>query len=208
MKKANKTRVLQKVLALALVLVTSALLSASVAPPKQGEQVQAASKKSAALKAYRKELSKKKSRIGYGQAAYFYVQDVDGDKIPELIMFFSASSHVSLCTYKNGKVKSLVEAKYGLDIYPKKHVVMWTYATGNNPCDYWYKISNGKAKLVAYKSKHLVDWSSQRYSEKYKINRKKVSKKKYNRYIKKIGKKSNYTVIENTKVNRDQYLGS
>jgi len=126
-------------------------------------------------------------------------------------MYISNSSQYYLCTYKNNKVKCLVQAKYGLDIYPKKHTVTWTYATGSMPCDYWYKISKGKAKQVAYRSR-AIDWSNSqngiKYTdEHYEVNGKEVTKKKYNNYVKKIkGKKLKYTMIENTEANRNKYL--
>ena len=143
------------------------------------------------MNAYKNELSKSISTIsGYDQADSFYITDVNGDKVPELIMYFSDDSQIYLCTYKNNEIKILVEAKYGLDIYPKKHIVTWIYETGSNPCDYWYKISGTKSKLVAYRSR-TIDWSNSEYKVKdkdahYKVNGKETTKKKYDKYIKRI----------------------
>lgn len=172
------------------------------------KKVKAENKKIEALKAYKNELLKTKSKIGHGKATSFFIKDVDGDKVPELIMYFSSSSQVYLCTYKNNHVQCLVEAKYGLNIYNKNHIVMWSYETGDNPCDYWYKISKGKAKLVAYKSQNIYWNSGVRYTNQYfEVNGKKVKKKEYDKYVKKIkGKKLKYSMIKNTKENLNKYL--
>lgn len=193
---------------MALFLVVNLCIAVTV----QNNLVQAASKESKALKAYKKELSKSTSTIsGNEQADSFCIADTNGDKVPELILYFSGGSQIYLCTYKNNELKCLVEAKYGVDIYPKQHIVYWTYDTGSTPCDYWYKISGGKAKLVAYRCR-TIDWSNSdnklKYtSEFYKVNGKETTKKKYDKYINKIkGKKLKYTLVENTDSNRNKYL--
>lgn len=201
-----RKRILQKTLVVFL-SVAAVALSAAVTVPHQGTQAQAADEKAAALKAYKEELSKTESSIGFGQAQSFFIKDVDGDKIPEMIMYFSASSQICLCKYQYNKVKCLVEGKYGMDIYPSKHVVKWTYETGSFPCDHWYKISNGKAREVAYR-RWERDWENGTDKNQfYKVNGKETTKKKYDRYLKKIRvKKRKYKMVENTEKNRSKYL--
>ncbi len=210
--------IINKVLIACMVLVLATGINVVVTG--QDDQVQAAGKKKDALKAYKKMLSKsqiewdKKSEMHLSSAYKFIIKDIDGNKVPELILNCDAATategYERIYTYSNGAVKELLVASYGyFRIYPKKHVVTIGMARSGTYFDGWYKISKGKVKLVAYREgkDSFTNGNYKIFYYEYEVNGKKATKKKYTKTIKKLKTKEmkkNY--IDNTKANRNKYL--
>lgn len=176
----------------------------------------AASKSKKAYTAYEKFLkniySKKEFRslknLTWGDI-YFMAKDISGDKIPELIIreTFTAPNEYYIYTYKNGKVKKLKTINYYkggelTKIYPSKHILSadegdsWTHHL------IYYRVQHGKIKIIARKK-----------NGKYYYNGKVVSKKTYDKFVKKLKKtkgysfdKGKYAFKKNTSKNRKKYL--
>lgn len=216
----------RKLLALCLLFVLAAGIS-NVSLEAPGKQVTAATKKKSALKAYQKFLSQ--SKIQWGNNKYkkgsfgFKIKDLDGDKIPELLLTcnegVAADGYERIYTYKKGVVNEVLEANHSrFCFYPGKHIVCETGAQSGDYFTRWYKMSNGKIKYVAGEEGREKVIEADTESDagfqieihyKYYINKKKVSKASYNKYIKKLkGKEFKFDYIKNTKQNRKKYLKS
>lgn len=117
----------------------------------------------------------------------------------------AADGYEQVYTYRNGRVHEMLCASHGyFGLDPASHVICFAGAQSGDYWTMWYKIADGKAKLVAAeKGMDSMDGPS----FEYKLNGKKVSKSKYQRYVKKItGKKVQIEYRKNTKVNRSKYL--
>lgn len=205
-----------------LCVLAAGICNASIEVP--GKQAIAASRKKSALKAYSKFLSQGKIEWGsnkYKRSSFgFKTRDLDGDKIPELLLTCSEAcsgdGYEKIYTYKNGAVREILGAGHGVfKFYPVKHIVCFSGAQSGDYWTRWYKMSNGKMKRVAAEEGRdkLVDPDSDdlqvEIHYKYYINEKKVSKANYNKYIKKLkGKEFKVAYIKNTKQNRKKYLKS
>ena len=138
--------------------------------------VNAASKRTKALTAYQKKLKKLDSKIYKFALVY-----LDKDSIPELVITSKESIHAvygEIYTYNNGKLKNLKYAgsDFGQFIYsPKKSVACnSSWINGYGAVSTFYRLSKtGKST----KLKHFDAIVNPKTS--YKINNKKVSKKKY-----------------------------
>lgn len=217
--RGKEVDIMKKVFALCFVFV---LVAGSVVLHRPDAQVTAASKKTAALKAYNKFLSK--SKINWGGTMYksssfrFKLKDLDGDKIPELLATCDdtcvADGYARIYTYRKGKVKEVLTAGHGsFTFYPSKHMVCFSGAKAGNYWTNWYRISNGKVKLLAEEKgmDRVVDTDSDDLevvtNYKYYVNKKKVTKAKYTKYVSKLkGKEFKMTYMKNTKQNRKKYL--
>lgn len=155
----------------------------------------ASSKNKKAHKAYQKQLKKdkKKYRSGKEKLKYAY-KDLNGDGIDELITEpdFGYCSQI-IYTYKGGKVKKLIEVGQGeFTQYYKKNRVLHYYGSHmSNSHDEYYKFQNNKYKCVAHKDVEF-DWNMETeeeiYTTSYYVKGKKVDKKVYTSYIKKLTK--------------------
>ena len=150
-----------------VVTLTLCMLFTLFAP---ATNVNAASKRTKALTAYQKKLKKLDSKIYKFALVY-----LDKDSIPELLITPDFSVHAvagEVYTYTGGKLKQLKYAgsDYGRLIYSKKKSVVSNSA--------WINGTKLKKFEEAYLPKTL-----------YKINGKKVSKKKFNSEYKKMVKK-------------------
>ena len=176
----------------------------------------AASKSKKAYKAYEKFLKNifdnkdfkllKNSPCG---EVYFMAKDISGDKIPELIICQTITNPNGyyIYTYKNGKVKKLKEINFYLGgelrkIYPSKHILAVDEGDSFTCHRIYYRVQHGKIKTIARKK-----------NGKYYYNGKVVSKKTYNKFVKKLKKtkgygfdKGKYAFKKNTSKNRKKYL--
>ena len=148
--------------------------------------VNAASKRTKALKAYQKKLTSLDSR--YNKFALIYL---DKDPIPELLITPDFSVHAvagEVYTYTGGKLKQLKYAgsDYGRLIYSKKKSVVsnsaWINGYGAISTFYRFNKKGKGTKLKKFEEASLPKTL-------YKINGKKVSKKKFNSEYKKMIKK-------------------
>ena len=148
--------------------------------------VNAASKRTKALKAYQKKLTSLDSR--YNKFALIYLNK---DSIPELLITPDFSVHAvagEVYTYTGGKLKQLKYAgsDYGRLIYSKKKSVVsnsaWINGYGAVSTFYRFNKKGKRTKLKTFEEAYLPKTL-------YKINGKKVSKKKFNSEYKKMVKK-------------------
>lgn len=117
--------------------------------------------------------------------------DVNSDKTPELIIStptqFGASCYGIMYTYYNGKVCTLTTIDHGW-FESFKGCKLISIGFGHEGYTYtkYYKISKGKLELVA---EHTDDTdvmaNSDPEGEVFKINDKKTSKSKFNKWLKK-----------------------
>ena len=174
--KISKQRIL-------VVTLTLCMLFTLFAP---AANVNAASKRTKALTAYQKKLKKLDSKI-----CKFALVYLDKDSIPELVITSKESIHAvygEIYTYNNGKLKNLKYAgsDFGQFIYsPKKSVACnSSWINGYGAVSIFYRFSKtGKST----KLKRFDAIVNPKIS--YKINNKKVSKKKYYAEYKKMEKK-------------------
>ena len=148
--------------------------------------VNAASKRTKALTAYQKKLTSLDSR--YNKFALIYL---DKDSIPELLITPDFSVHAvagEVYTYTGSKLKQLKYAgsDYGRLIYSKKKSVVsnsaWINGYGAVSTFYRFNKKGRGTKLKTFEEASLPKTL-------YKINGKKVSKKKFNSEYKKMVKK-------------------
>ena len=148
--------------------------------------VNAASKRTKALTAYQKKLTRLDSR--YNKFALIYL---DKDPIPELLITPDFSVHAvagEVYTYTGGKLKQLKYAgsDYGRLIYSKKKSVVsnsaWINGYGAVSTFYRFNKKGKGTKLKTFEEASLPKTL-------YKINGKKVSKQKFNSEYKKMIKK-------------------
>lgn len=148
--------------------------------------VNAASKRTKALTAYQKKLTSLDSR--YNKFALIYLNK---DSIPELLITPDFSVHAvagEVYTYTGGKLKQLKYAgsDYGRLIYSKKKSVVsnsaWINGYGAISTFYRFNKKGKGTKLKTFEEASLPKTL-------YKINGKKVSKKKFNSEYKKMIKK-------------------
>lgn len=174
--KTSKQRIL-------VAILTLCMLFTLFAP---AANVNAASKRTKALTAYQKKLTRLDSR--YNKFALIYL---DKDSIPELLITPDFSVHAvagEVYTYTGGKLKQLKYAgsDYGRLIYSKKKSVVsnsaWINGYGAISTFYRFNKKGKGTKLKKFEEAYLPKTL-------YKINGKKVSKQKYNAEMKKIEKK-------------------
>lgn len=198
MERVSRKRILQYTLAVTL-------LAASVVAPGQGEQVQVASKRSAALKAYMKVLGK--SMIEVGKDSFeksrtsFAVKDISADGVPELILINKGDSYgdsvLSISTYHKGKIKNVFSDMWRDNpVYAYKKGGLF-YIPGRQGAEWknYYKIKNGKLKSVAYYENDAGKITCC-------IGKKNSSQSKFEKYIDKITKKSQAEKITLKKVTK------
>ena len=148
--------------------------------------VNAASKRTNALVAYQKKLKKLDSGIYKFALVY-----LDNDSIPELVITPDFGAHVTIgevYMYTGGKLKQLKYAgsDYGRLIYSKRKSVVsnsgWINGYGAVSTFYRFNKKGKRIKLKKFDEANLPKTV-------YRINGKKVSKKKFNSEYKKMVKK-------------------
>lgn len=162
-------------------ILMAAVLCFSVAVPSQ-----AASKRTKALTAYQKKITKLNPKIYKFALVY-----LDKDSVPELLITPTYGAHVSMgevYTYTGGKVKNLKYAgsDFGAFIYSRKKSVTcnsaWINGYGEVSTFYRFSKTGKRTKLKRFDA--IMNPTTS-----FKINGKKVSKKKYNSEYKKMEKK-------------------
>lgn len=190
---------------------------------------EASSKKEKAVKAYNKMLSEssfkvktdamsgnKKITVKYKTInCSFAVAYIDKDSIPELIVknhndTYHLIGHGAIFTYKNGKVKQVapLQLDSSLKYYKKKGVIIDNYTGMGYSCNYYKKISNGKAKQFAQTEKNVGNPGS-RKTRYFDANREKISKSTFDKMLKEYVKSSKpvkANFLENTAANREKHL--
>lgn len=170
----------------------------------------AASKRTEAVKAYKKFISG--STFKWNNSVTFKSEDcsfalvyVDNDSIPELLVMggstFHAAGHEKLYTYKNGKVKLVYTGIDGLGYY-KKTGIFYSIRYSQMEVREYLKLSGSSSKTLLKKT-YRNGWSY------YDKNEKKISKSIFNKKLKSYTKgkkavKTNYH--RNTAYNRAKYL--
>ena len=99
----------------------------------------------------------------------------------------------SIYTLKGSKVEGLAWNKYGggLKIYPAKGLISWTGGHNDNYYIEFFRIKGNKVKETASKSwrNRLTEEDVYPYHYVYKVNGKKVTKKRYKKYVAALEKK-------------------
>lgn len=168
-------------LTLSIALIVSSICAAGI----QVQYAQAATKKTMALKKYKSALKKKKIPVSGGDNYKLYkdtefgIVDLNHDGVPELIV-----NYEHIYTYYNGKITEVLLCSQGITAYKKGSVFMSESMHAGNGHFNFYSIVKGHGKMVANEA--LLE-SGEHYCY---IGNKEVSKKKYNKYIKKLTKKS------------------
>lgn len=162
------------------------------AVPIQAQAANAKNRK--AHKAYLKQIKKDKKKYRNGGKIKYAYKDLNGDGIDELITEpdFGACMQI-IYTYRRGKVRKLVEVGQGeFTKYYKKNKVLFYYGGhGDWEWDEYYKFQNNKYKRVAYKEvafDYNMETEEEIYTTSYYVKGKKVDKRVYTSYIKKLTK--------------------
>lgn len=156
--------------------------------------VQAASSKNAkAHKAYEKQIRKDQRKYCPGDDAYLYYthKDLNGDGVDELITQPGLGYCSELVyTYKKGKVKRIAAfgnywgiSKY----YKKKGVLLCEGDYGGLSGQIYYKLKGTKLVTKA-RREGTYDMETDKTAYAYYVNERKVSKQKYNSYVKQLTK--------------------
>lgn len=174
--KTSKQRIL-------VAILTLCMLFTLFAP---AANVNAASKRTKALTAYQKKLTRLDSQ--YNKFALIYLNK---DSIPELLITPKETVHIAtsdVYVYTGGKLKKLKYAgsDFGRLVYSRKKSVVcnsgWINGYGAVATFYRFKKNGKKTKLKKFEG--IANPTAL-----FKINGKKVSKQKYNAEMKKIEKK-------------------
>ena len=197
---------------LGAIFMIFALVLTLAVPAFSVEPVQAASKKTQALKAYSNFLSK--STINWNGAIVkvskckFTLVYIDKDSVPELLVdamsagSYHTAGYFKIYGYRNGKVVDLVTARDDFTYY-KKSGVLATRAFMRGESWSYYRLSGGKATYFLGKFTNL---KTQYNNAKFKT----ISKSTLNKTLKKYtkGKKAvkRIKTYANTKANRKKYL--
>lgn len=174
--------------------MAAVLLFISMSSTYHANYAQATSVKEKAIKAYKSFLSKKSvtlKRPGYSFTETFdltqedfAVKDLNADGVPELILDPSydhgAGFRSAIFVYRNGKVAWL-NTSGGTTYYYVGSKVFKVYDLGRGSFGvYYYKIVNGYAKEIA---SYEGLYTTKEEQCKYYIKNKKVTRKKFNRYL-------------------------
>ncbi len=152
----------------------------------------------------------------------FALIDINNDKIPEFVYALYDSEHIKICTYSNGSVNEIISTGLGttMKIYPNKKLIRMKGVHCGQFYDYYYKF-NGKESILLTEKEgdeciNVITGKTKKtikpnvYSPYlYKINGKKVSKNKYEKYLKKKtkgAKKKNLKMLDINDYNLERYL--
>lgn len=205
----------RKWFAVMLILMMAMIMSVSV---------QAASKKSLAVQAYKQFLGQ--SQIPWdsnwtvkSSNCYFGLVYINNDTVPELVVknvqdVSHAGGYGRIYTYKNGKVQQIAKLSMNtarFSYYKKKSVYKDTYSQ-SGVTNWYIKLSGTKAvkKLDTFTNTAKMPWLPKGTSY-YKCGstNKKISKSAFNKALDKLvdGKKvTNVILRKNTEANQKKYL--
>lgn len=204
MKGKNKLKLFKRILSLLLICVL--MLDNSFL-------ANAISKDAKAKKAYAEVLNDIKiaegiisTGWGLGTDTKFALVDINNDGINEMVFTPDDGYHIDIVAYVNGKVKNIGSGFSGTQLfYPNKKIYYSdTWHASRN--EGYYKF-NGK-KMISLASIYgaVMDDES---SYVYHIGKKEVTKKSYQKYVKKLkkgAKEEKIKYFKNTSANRKKHL--
>ncbi len=169
---------------------------------------------SSSIKAYKKILKKNKYVYGpdkYYKMNYFATIDLDKNGVKELIMIDKSNREVTVYTYTNGKVKYCGNMyDRGIVYIDKNGRLARRFNNSGVKMNYYLTLNKKKQlSLVSYtydkvEKKYYKETGVVESSEDY--NRSKISKKTYNKAVKKSDFAKNVSKHLNNSSNRDKYL--
>ena len=169
---------------------------------------------SSSIKAYKKFLKKNKYVYGpdkYYKMNYFATIDLDKNGVKELIMIDKSNREVTVYTYTNGKVKYCGNMyDRGIVYIDKNGRLARRFNNSGVKMNYYLTLNKKKQlSLVSYtydkvEKKYYKETGVVESSEDY--NRSKISKKTYNKAVKKSDFAKNVSKHLNNSSNRDEYL--
>lgn len=169
---------------------------------------------SSSMKAYKKFLKKNKYVYGpdkYYKMNYFATIDLDKNGVKELIMIDKSNREVTVYTYTNGKVKYCGNMyDRGIVYIDKNGRLARRFNNSGVKMNYYLTLNKKKQlSLVSYtydkvEKKYYKETGVVESSEDY--NRSKISKKTYNKAVKKSDFAKNVSKHLNNTSNRDKYL--
>ena len=169
---------------------------------------------SSSMKAYKKFLKKNKYVYGpdkYYKMNYFATIDLDKNGVKELIMIDKSNREVTVYTYTNGKVKYCGNMyDRGIVYIDKNGRLARRFNNSGVKMNYYLTLNKKKQlSLVSYtydkvEKKYYKKTGVVESSEDY--NRSKISKKAYNKAVKKSDFAKNVSKHLNNSSNRDKYL--
>ena len=169
---------------------------------------------SSSIKAYKKFLKKNKYVYGpdkYYKMNYFATIDFDKNGVKELIMIDKSNREVTVYTYTNGKVKYCGNMyDRGIVYIDKNGRLARRFNNSGVKMNYYLTLNKKKQlSLVSYtydkvEKKYYKETGVVESSEDY--NRSKISKKTYNKAVKKSDFAKNVSKHLNNSSNRDKYL--
>lgn len=169
---------------------------------------------SSSMKAYKKFLKKNKYVYGpdkYYKMNYFATIDLDKNGVKELIMIDKSNREVTVYTYTNGKVKYCGNMyDRGIVYIDKNGRLARRFNNSGVKMNYYLTLNKKKQlSLVSYtydksEKKYYKETGVVESSEDY--NRSKISKKTYNKAVKKSDFAKNVSKHLNNSSNRDKYL--
>ena len=169
---------------------------------------------SSSMKAYKKFLKKNKYVYGpdkYYKMNYFATIDLDKNGVKELILIDKSNREVTVYTYTNGKVKYCGNMyDRGIVYIDKNGRLARRFNNSGVKMNYYLTLNKKKQlSLVSYtydkvEKKYYKETGVVESSEDY--NRSKISKKTYNKAVKKSDFAKNVSKHLNNTSNRDKYL--
>ena len=162
---------------------------------------------SSSIKAYKKFLKKNKYVYGpdkYYKMNYFATIDLDKNGVKELIMIDKSNREVTVYTYTNGKVKYCGNMYDRGIVYIDKNGRLARRFNNSGVKMNYYLTLNKKKQLSLAEKKYYKETGVVESSEDY--NRSKISKKTYNKAVKKSDFAKNVSKHLNNSSNRDKYL--
>ena len=169
---------------------------------------------SSSMKAYKKFLKKNKYVYGpdkYYKMNYFATTDLDKNGVKELIMIDKSNREVTVYTYTNGKVKYCGNMyDRGIVYIDKNGRLARRFNNSGVKMNYYLTLNKKKQlSLVSYtydkvEKKYYKETGVVESSEDY--NRSKISKKAYNKAVKKSDFAKNVSKHLNNSSNRNKYL--
>ena len=169
---------------------------------------------SSSIKSYKKFFKKNKYVYGpdkYYKMNYFATIDLDKNGVKELIMIDKSNREVTVYTYTNGKVKYCGNMyDRGIVYIDKNGRLARRFNNSGVKMNYYLTLNKKKQlSLVSYtydkvEKKYYKETGVVESSEDY--NRSKISKKTYNKAVKKSDFAKNVSKHLNNSSNRDKYL--
>lgn len=183
--------------------------------------IEAAGKKSLALKSYEKYLLSDNINI-QGNRPRFALIDLNQDRVPELVVTSDGGYHLALFAYHKGKTDSLwSDSGADMKFYPNKHLFFshhnnhgvdaFQYGEFNGKELKWRALKSGSMdyNAVTGKPKTKIDDKNPYAPYRYEVNGKKTTKAAYQSKVKSLvrgAKEKKLQWHDNNASNRKKYL--